>query len=221
MSQASNQNNVSKYPAIVLDDHLLFAESFSNLIKNTGFFKEVLSFSEPDELLKYLENTTNPHPPFLFLDYYLRDKTIPPVISEIRRLHKNAKIIITSSADTPTLLRSLVDLKVDAILHKSSSLEETTECLYNVAMGKTYYTPYIEDIIKKSVFSESAEILTPREIEILEYFAKGHTVDETAKLMYLSRHTIAAHRRKMFVKTDSKNITDLLNYARSFKLIKN
>lgn len=204
--------------ALILDDHYLFAESFSKLLESSTFFHSVHYFSSPDELVEYLLSHRSTRTFYLFLDYYLKEKTILSVINDLRRIYKNTKMIIVSGTNTPTIIAGLIEYNVDAILHKSSSMHEVIDCLHALDSGKTFYSTDIVDIIKTLNEKEHTKQLTEREIEILEYFSRGLTVDETAKAMYLSRHTIAAHRRKMFLKTNSNNIIELLSYARKFDL---
>lgn len=216
--------DVKKY-SIVLDDHVLFAESFSKLLENTGYFQSVLYFSSSDETLSYLHsyhtnNKISDHPFYLFLDYHLKEKTILPIINDLRRICKNSKIIIVSSSGNISTIKNLLDFNVDAILHKSCSLQEVISCLHQLDEDKKYYSLEIQSVLNSIQISEhSDKKLTSRELEILEYFSEGLTVDETAKKMFLSRHTVAAHRRKIFLKTGSNNIAELLNYARKKALI--
>lgn len=84
--------------------------------------------------------------------------------------------------------------------------------------NKKYYSVAVQSIMKTIETPNTDHILTPREIEIIEHFSTGLTVDERAKRLFLSRHTIAAHRRKIFVKTASKNITELLHFVRKGNL---
>lgn len=44
-------------------------------------------------------------------------------------------------------------------------------------------------------------------------------MDAVAAKLSLSRHTIAAHRRKMFEKAGVNNIADLFAYAKKIELI--
>ncbi|WP_157501551.1 helix-turn-helix transcriptional regulator [Echinicola vietnamensis] len=61
--------------------------------------------------------------------------------------------------------------------------------------------------------------MAPRELEILQLFTQGFSIDRTAELVHLSRHTIVSHRRKMMKKTGSKTILELLAFSQKHGLI--
>lgn len=207
-----------KRSAFVLDDHALFAESFSMLLEGAKIFNSVCFYSNPEALLDHISDQRNPvTTPYFFLDYYLKDQTVLSTLSKIQRIIKDAKTIIISGDPTPDIVARLLDYNVNAIIPKASSMLEVVDCMKALRRGEHYYAPEIIAIIND--LGDKQNHLTLREIEILEHFSKGLTVDETARLMFLSRHTIAAHRRKMFKKTGSNNIAELLSFARKQVLI--
>ena len=52
--------------------------------------------------------------------------------------------------------------------------------------------------------------ITNREQEILENISMGFTVNEIAKQLFLSPHTIITHRRSLLLKLDAKNGAELV-----------
>lgn len=207
-----------KRSALVLDDHALFAESFSMLLESARIFNSVCFYTDPAELLEHISQQRNlATTPYFFLDYYLKEQTIISTLNKIRQNVKDAKLIIISGDPTPEIIARLLDYNVDGIIPKAASMQEVIDCIKALRGGESYYAPEVRNIMED--LDNKRNHLTLREIEILEHFSKGLTVDETARIMFLSRHTIAAHRRKMFKKTGSSNIAELLNFARKQVLI--
>lgn len=57
--------------------------------------------------------------------------------------------------------------------------------------------------------------LTKREKEILECIAKGLSTKQIADKLFISRNTVANHRRNMLKKTGAKSSAELLyNYIK-------
>ncbi|MBB6237935.1 DNA-binding NarL/FixJ family response regulator [Pedobacter sp. AK013] len=200
--------------AIVFDDHLLFADSFSALVERLELFRAVHTLNEESELSQFL--IKNPKAPiYLFLDHYLENKNSLPLINEARRLNKNVIIIIVSSVASPVAIANIMSYKPHGFVSKSSGFDTILECLSTIDDGKQYISPEIEKIN-----SVSANIpFSARELEILQYFAEGLSIAQTAERSYLSKHTIVAHRRKMMAKANVNSITELLSYARTQELI--
>lgn len=61
--------------------------------------------------------------------------------------------------------------------------------------------------------------LSKRELEILQLIAREYDNVGIAKELFISIHTVEAHRRNIFRKTNSKTIVGLIKYAYENKLI--
>lgn len=204
--------------AIILDDHQLFADALAKLVGELGLFQDIHSFSTEEELTQFLVHKDTKTPVYLLADYYLEGKTVIPIIGNARRLYKNLCIIIVSSVTNPVTINNVLSYRINGIVNKTSGTSELIECIKQVAEGKVFLSEYIQNILDQYKEAENVPFST-REIEILSYIAEGLTVEATAKVLNLSRHTIAAHKRKMFLKSNSTNIAELLAYARKIELI--
>lgn len=203
--------------AIIFDDHLLFAESFSVLIERLGLFHSVQLIREKDELTRFLIKHHRT-PVYLFLDYYLQEDHALAVLNEARRLNKQLHVIIISSVTTPSTIVNIMTYKPEGFISKSSGTDIILQCLEMIERGEIYVCPVISDILKEAK-AVHAIPFTDREIEVLQYFARGLSIAQTAEETYLSKHTIVAHRRNMMTKANCKSITELLAYARKLDLI--
>ena len=204
--------------AIVLDDHSLFTESFTALLERTTLFLKVQGFCEERPFIEYLISSNSSLDTYIFLDYYLKDTTSQSLINYVRKVIKQAKIIIVSGITNPILINNILSYKVDGFLSKTSTFNEVLECIKAIQQRQQYISGHIQ----KELLSFNSEIKLPfsaREIEILNHFALGLSVNATAEVMLLSPHTIVSHRRKMMGKTSSKSISELLAYARKIDLI--
>lgn len=60
---------------------------------------------------------------------------------------------------------------------------------------------------KKSV---NEQILTKRELEILNFITKGYSASEISKILNISFYTVRTHRKNILEKTNSKNTSELM-----------
>ncbi|SHG53548.1 response regulator transcription factor [Pedobacter caeni] len=203
--------------AIVFDDHLLFADSFSALVELLELFSAVHALTDKKELTHFLIK----HPKvqiYLFLDYYLENGNSLTLINEVKRLNRQLIIIVMSSTISPAAITNILDYKPQGFISKSSGFDTILQCLTTIANGNQYICPVISEIVEHT-HHMSKMALTPRELEILQYFAQGLSIAHTAEKAHLSKHTIVAHRRKMMSKVNVTSITELLLYARKNELI--
>ncbi|QIL37896.1 response regulator transcription factor [Pedobacter sp. HDW13] len=205
--------------AIVFDDHLLFADSFSALIERLGFFSTVNNLNDKKELTHFLIKRSDIDVPiYLFLDYYLKNENCLTLINEIKRLNKRVIIIVISSTISPTTVTNILDYKPQGFVSKSSGFNTILQCMTTIACGNQYICPVISEIVGNIRYMRKVPF-TERELEILQYFAHGSSIAQTAEKVHLSKHTIVAHRRNMMSKVNVNSITELLSYARERELI--
>ena len=205
--------------AVIYDDHLLFAESFSTVLERLMLFKSVHAFDNEQAyrrfLIKYFDESV-----YLFLDYYLPKKNALTLIKETRRINKKARIIVVSSVADPALINHILTYEPNGFLSKSCGLDTVLECLRTISVDKLYVCPVIRKIIDTETLTTNNNIpFTARELEILQYFARGMSIVATAEATHLSKHTIVSHRRNMMTKSGSKSIVELLVYARKQHLL--
>lgn len=61
--------------------------------------------------------------------------------------------------------------------------------------------------------------LTIREKEVLQYSARGYTINDIAEAIFVSPDTVKFHRKKLFNKLEVSNIAEAIAYATNNKLI--
>ncbi|MCL4639625.1 MULTISPECIES: LuxR C-terminal-related transcriptional regulator [Olivibacter] len=203
--------------AIIFDDHLLFADSFSALVERFEIFSAVHTFDDKRELTHFLIKHSKMRI-CLFLDYYLKNENSLTFINEVKRLNRRIMIIVMSSTISPTAIKNILDNKPHGFISKSSGFDTVLQCLTAIADGSQYICPVISEIVAHAKNVEKIPF-TDRELEILQYFSRGLSIADTAEKAHLSRHTVVAHRRNMMSKANVNSITELLLYARKHELI--
>jgi len=67
--------------------------------------------------------------------------------------------------------------------------------------------------------AEDTISFSERELEVLELVCKGLSTKEIADKLFISSRTVEKHRANLMVKTDAKNIIEVIIYAVKHKLI--
>lgn len=202
---------------VVFDDHTMFADSFSKVIEDLNIFISVHAFNQKDSAIQYLKNNSGT-PVYFFLDYFLNDGNSLPVINEVKRLHKRIKIIIISSVSSLLHINTIRTYSPDAIVSKASGIDVLLDCIRTIEQNEHFYCPVMTQLLSSGDNQDTLPF-SPREIEILHHFALGKSIMQTAEDIYLSKHTIVAHRRNMMKKSNSRSITELLAYSKRMGII--
>ena len=67
--------------------------------------------------------------------------------------------------------------------------------------------------VRRGEASGNHELLTPRELEVVKLVAEGHTSDEIAELLVISRKTVDHHRANILEKLEMRDRVDVTRYA--------
>lgn len=202
--------------AIILGNYELYVSTLSQELDNLMLFERVKSFDSLEALIKYL--TIHKPSPYFFIDYSIEEPFESSFINTIREICRSSKLIIIVSFSNPVLIRDLAKHKPDSIFHKTDNFDNLKNCILAVNEGKTYQSDFVKYILEKNTTTRKS-IFTPREIDLLPFFARGYTTNGTAQVLGLSPNTVIVHRRKMFEKSNSSNIFELLTYAKKKGLI--
>lgn len=158
--------------AIVFDDHLLFADSFSSLIERVDLFSAVHTLNDERELTRFLVKHSQV-PIYLFLDYYLKDRNGLTLINEAKRLNRQLIIIVMSSIISPTAVTNILDYNPHGFVSKSSGFSTILQCLTTIARGDQYICPIISEIVANTNHKSKIPF-TARELEICSTSRKDY-----------------------------------------------
>src|SRR5439155_22737023 len=131
-----------------------------------------------------------------------------------------AVIILSMHADESYILRALA-AGARAYLLKDATDEDLLPAVRAVASGKPFFSPavtavLIEDymhMLQKRGLTDSYDLLTDREREVLQLLAEGRSNKEVATLLDLGLSTVETHRANLMQKLNLHNTAEIVLYA--------
>ncbi len=104
-----------------------------------------------------------------------------------------------------------------AYLLKRSAASELLMAIREVMQGRSYITPLVAGGLVGSLMRDGerrpANELTPRQREVLQLLAKGHSMKEAANVLNLTPRTVAFHKYRMMEQLKVKSTAELIQYA--------
>lgn len=102
--------------------------------------------------------------------------------------------------------------RILSVLIKYTDISFTTDSDAVEWMVESSYID--EDTVKQHVYGQADLLFTNREIEVIGRLFKGDSTDEIAKSLYISKHTVATHRKNIFLKSACNDIRTLKNFCK-------
>lgn len=141
-------------------------------------------------------------------------------INQITALITNPAIdlLLVVDLEDHALIQELKEMGIRGILTTHCEAQEIKNALDNIRLGKRFYCGDILDVLIQPNETEvlpakSDEILSTREIEVLECVVKGLTTSQIAEELHVSTHTINSHRKNMLKKLNLTSPVELIIYA--------
>jgi len=135
-------------------------------------------------------------------------------------------ILLTMHADESYVLRAL-HVGVKGYLLKESAEEDLLLAIRSVAHGKPFFSRAINEVLledymrvlKQQGLSDTFDLLTTREKEVLQLLAEGRTNKEVATLLDVSPYTVESHRTNLMQKLNVHNTAEIVLYAVRKRLV--
>jgi DNA-binding NarL/FixJ family response regulator len=214
-----------KYPIKILlaDDELLFRKGLRFIIEREADIEVLYEAANGKELIDFLKSSRD-HPDIIITDLKMPLLNGVQATKLIRKDFPDIKIIALSSYGSKAFVANMIDVGAVSYLVKNASPQELLTTIREVYRIGFYHSSYVKQVIQeiaKENNSKSAyeNVLTNREIEVLQLICEQKTTAEIAKKLFLSPRTIDGHRNNLLIKTNAKNSAGLVFYAIQNKLL--
>jgi len=193
------------------DDHHVFREGIKILLESVDGFQIVAETSDCQGLLALIDNSNID---ILMCDYLMPGGDTLSCLVKLKIAQPDLKILVLTGVSAGALYQKLQALPVNGILSKESSIKEILSALKDVSTGKQVFSAQVQ-----AQLDSLANNLTKRELEVVEYTAKGLSNSDIANKLYISTKTAENHRTNIYRKLNVKNAIELANSARKAGLI--
>ncbi|MTD13922.1 response regulator [Nakamurella sp. YIM 132087] len=172
---------------VVVDDHRVFAELFAHALGTAGYEVCAVTFS----LAEAVEQVGTHRPDVVVLDQHLPDGSGSGVVGRLRSVAPGVRVLMLTSQADPQTLMSAVGAGCDGFVTKSRGMTDVLAAVAAVARGES---PIRTDLAAGAgPAAEGTDLLTPRELEVLELVCEGRANKEIAAALGLSINTVRNH----------------------------
>ncbi|BAO85321.1 response regulator transcription factor [Caballeronia cordobensis] len=208
--------------AIVADDHPVVVKGIQTFLERDGAVQVVATARDTLELANALDTTPCD---FVFSDIGMRGiDGESSSVSFLKRLawqERRPKVIVLTMLSQARMLAGLVQVGVDAVVDKRDGLEYLADAISVVEAGGCFLSPFVEAAVSRLPLTSPARagVLSRREWEVFQMYARGLLVHEIADHFGRSRKTIATQKRSGMRKLGLESETELVSYLQQIGLI--
>ncbi len=207
----------------VADDHKLFRDGLISLLKKSNDIKIIGEASSGQETI---DKILKLNPDVALIDITMPELNGIEVIKRIKKYKPKINILVISMHADPFFVINSFKAGACGYMLKEDSFELLIDAIKMVKSGKKFVSSSLESmpVFQKIYFSNNENekvdnILSPREIEILQLIAEGYTNQKIADTLCISVRTVDTHRKKIMNKLGIHNTAGLVKYAIKHRII--
>jgi DNA-binding NarL/FixJ family response regulator len=207
-----------KLKVLIADDHGVVRKGLRLLLEQYSELEVVGEAANGRDVVKL---ATDLSPDIILMDVAMPLLNGIEAAEQVRKVNGGIGIImLTMHADESYVLRAL-NAGVKGYLLKESAEDDLLRAVKAVSQRKPFFSPAIthtllEDymrVLKQEGLSDTFELLTAREKEVLQLLAEGKTNKDVAAILDVSTYTVESHRTNLMQKLNVHNTAEIVLYA--------
>jgi RNA polymerase sigma factor (sigma-70 family) len=203
---------------VLADDHHLVRQGIRALLEKAEDIQVVGEASNGREAVDLVGNLA---PDVLVMDIAMPRLDGIQAIEQVLDIRPDTKIVVLSMYSDKALVRQALKNGARGYLLKASVVEELLLAVRAASKGDIYLSPtvsrsMVDDLVAapdEDVIADPFEQLTPREREVLQLIAEGHTNSAIAQQLGVSAKTVEKHRSGLMAKLEVHNLSGLIRAA--------
>lgn len=207
---------------VLADDHPLILDGMESLFRLEKDFKIVARCLDGATALQAVRTY---EPDILVLDIRMPVKDGLSVLREMKKEKLRARVVLLTAVLYEDELAEAVRLGVRGLVLKELAPKLLVQCVRKVHAGELWLekrsvTSALEKLLHREAGrQEVAQILTPREVEIVQQVVAGLRNKEIAKRLFISEGTVKMHLHRVYQKLGVDSRLKLTRYAQEKGLI--
>jgi DNA-binding NarL/FixJ family response regulator len=199
---------------LIVDDHYLVRQGLVSVLLTDPGLRVIGEVETAEDALELCALTP---PDLVLMDLNLPGMSGPEAIAILRKMHPNIRLIALTSYETEGDISRALDAGAHGYLLKTTSRTDLITAIHTVATGESYMPSGIR---RRFDDAKMWRQLTPKEMGVLEYLAKGLSNKEIGELTGTKESTIKTHITAILAKLGASDRTEAVALAISERVIR-
>jgi DNA-binding NarL/FixJ family response regulator len=206
-----------KTRVLLADDHAVVRSGLRAVLDGEPDIEVV---AEAQDGMEAVEKTLAGEIDLAILDVSMPRLTGLQATVELRRRRREVRVLILSVHDHEQYFFEALKAGASGYVLKSSANRDLIGACRAAMRGESFLYPnavttLVREYLEQARRGEAApeDPLTPRELQVVKLIAEGHSSDQIADELVISRKTVDHHRANILGKLGMRNVADLTRYA--------
>lgn len=205
---------------IIADDHTIFLEGITALI-SSKYINVVANCKNGQEVLDFLKEQE--------VDLVISDINMPvmdgiTLVKKITKLYPKTKTMMLSMYEERHIINKAIKAGANGYMSKNAGKKDILNAIENCMKGEKVTFKRQSTFTQKSIQNTNKSIkeisLTNRERQILKLITQEATNTDISLSLNISKRTVEAHKKNIFLKLGVKNTIGLIKIALKSKILK-
>jgi two-component system response regulator NreC len=196
---------------LVVDDDAILRAGLSLLLEREEGFECVGEAASAEEALELMARL---RPRLVIMDLEMPGMGGLEGVTALRARHPGVAVLVLSMHGTADWVRRAFEAGADGYVRKTAVPQELGQAIRSVAAGERYLHPALGASLVEPVPDRTpVDLLTPRELEVLQLLAVGYSNREIADRLVISVRTVESHRARLMAKLEARTRSEVVRHA--------
>lgn len=210
---------------VIADSNQLIRIGLRTVFSGVDNFEVLGEAESGGELISLLREKK---PDTVLIDYTSHGFSIDN-IPQALNINPELRFIAITPEQSGITLVNAIKSGITSYIKKDCDIDEILDSVKETAAGGKFFCGKIlETIRRESIqvdnidhvdFSCAPLSLSARELEVIGLIAEGYTNDQISEKLFLSKHTVATHRKNIMAKLGVNNTAAIVMYAVKTQLV--
>jgi len=202
---------------LIADDHQMLREGLRAILERDDEV-EVIGEAKDGRMAVSMARTLRPD--VVAMDISMPDLNGVEATRQIKAENPAVKVIALSRHSDRRYVLKMLEAGASGYVLKSGAFDELRRAVEAVREGSSYLSPRITGLVIEGHLRQAPQpeasgsaSLGPRELEIVQLLAEGHTSPAIARKLHISTRTVESHRRNIMKKLGVHSVAEITKYA--------